>query len=306
MTQLSPRQLEYLIATIETGTVTGAAQQCHVSQSAVSVGLRELERQTGVELFVDDRTRGMVPTMAGRALAARAAEVLAMLESLPVIARDNAPGLLGLLRVGCFEALSTLILPDLVAKVGAANPALQIEFLEGSVTDLVRRMRLGELDLVIGAQHQMPGDMPHEVVLETTYHVVLSARHPLAGRPSIALRDLADEPAIFLDLPPTVERLDALARSHGVVPQLKWRSRSMATIQGLVARGLGYTIANQRHPDGIAGTDLPLVYLPIEGDLPSSGLAVAWRSGEPTANVRAVIEHLRAHADAWRFDADRA
>ena len=301
MTQVTPRQLEYLVATIETGTVTGAAVACHVSQSAVSVGLRELERVVGAQLFVEDRSRGMAPTLAGRALAARATEVLALLDALPDTARRHAPGLIGLVRIGCFEALSPLLLPDFVAESAERHPGLQVDFVEGSIRELAPRLRLGELDAIVGARNQLPGDLAVEHIFTTPFYVVLAADHPLARRDSVSFAELADLPAIFLDLPPTAERLDALIRGTGVTPRIRWRSRSMGTVQALVGRGLGYTVVNVRHPDSTPQGHA-VVHLPIEDDLPLSGISVAWRSGPASANVRAFIDHLHANAHRWRID----
>ncbi len=63
---MSLRQLDYFVIAAEIGTMTGAAQRLHVSQSAVSLGIAELERQLGVQLLLRCKAKGLTLTEAGR------------------------------------------------------------------------------------------------------------------------------------------------------------------------------------------------------------------------------------------------
>lgn len=63
---VSPRQLEYLVAVAETGGITAAAALCHVSQSAVSLAIGELERALDVRLVLRGSRRGTRLTAAGQ------------------------------------------------------------------------------------------------------------------------------------------------------------------------------------------------------------------------------------------------
>lgn len=80
--ELSLRQLSYFVAAAEAGTMTGAGAALHVSQSAVSLGLAELERQLGVRLVLRRRAHGLTLTAAGRELIGPARALLRLAEEL--------------------------------------------------------------------------------------------------------------------------------------------------------------------------------------------------------------------------------
>ncbi len=85
---MSLRQLDYFVIAAEIGTMTGAAQRLHVSQSAVSLGIAELERQLGVQLLLRCKAKGLTLTEAGRLLLPGARALLARAEKLQTGMRE--------------------------------------------------------------------------------------------------------------------------------------------------------------------------------------------------------------------------
>lgn len=79
-------------------------------------------------------------------------------------------------------------------------------------------------------------------------HLMVRAGHRLPRRECASFQEVADEYAIPLDAPPTIERVLGMIRMAGVEPRIRWASRSMETIRTMVARGMGYSVLNTR-PD---------------------------------------------------------
>ena len=96
------RQLRYLIAVLERGSVSRAAVELHLSQSSLSQALRGLESELGVQLLVRS-SRGVTATAAGAALLPEASEAVAQFDRALEVARGAGDGRAGRLRVG-FEA----------------------------------------------------------------------------------------------------------------------------------------------------------------------------------------------------------
>ena len=96
------RQLEYFVAVAEAGTVTAAAEQVHLSQSAMSTALADLERVLGVQLLVRHHARGVTLTPSGEELLISARLLLRQADDLDMSAHSLGEGLEGRVRLGCF------------------------------------------------------------------------------------------------------------------------------------------------------------------------------------------------------------
>src|SRR5262245_55827001 len=105
----SPRQLQYLVALSETGHFCRAAERCHVTQSTLSAGLKDLETLLGVTL-VERSKRRVVMTALGRTIVARARETLRDLEDMTELAAQGST-LSGPLTVGVIPTIAPYLMP---------------------------------------------------------------------------------------------------------------------------------------------------------------------------------------------------
>jgi len=124
--QLSLRQLSYFVTAAETGTMTKAAGVLHVSQSAVSLGVADLERQLGVQLLLRQRAKGLTLTAAGQRLVVDARALLQQAAELRVGAQDLGRSPRGRLVVGCFQTFGPIVMPGLLDSFGAEHPGVDL------------------------------------------------------------------------------------------------------------------------------------------------------------------------------------
>ncbi|MBQ1443932.1 MAG: LysR family transcriptional regulator [Renibacterium sp.] len=302
MTEITVKQLEYFVATLDRGSVTKAAAQCNVTQSAVSTGLGQLQKAVGAKLLLRTRSQGLLPTPAGRALADSARQALALIADMPGVAQQSIAGLRGSLRIGCMLPLSAHVIPAVVEHFALAEPQLDVQFFEGSAVDIQARMANGELDAGVLFRTQLDPDAAYRLIAPTEFRIMLAADHPLAGRQSISFRDVAEEPAILLDLVPTIERMRAVIQMAGVTAKIRWGSVNADTIRSLVIRGLGYSIVNLRQIQDADADTGEVVYLPISDPTPANGIVLAHRPDlAPSAKVLALAEFLLEGAEYWRY-----
>lgn len=111
MIDVTFRQLEYFVAVCDAGTTSAAAQRLHVSQSAVSLSLKQLERSLAVTLLDRHARNGMRPTATGRLVLAEARELLRSADRLASVAAAHERGEIGQFLLGCHSSLSRWLLP---------------------------------------------------------------------------------------------------------------------------------------------------------------------------------------------------
>lgn len=144
------RQLQYFAALETLGHFRRAAEACHVSQSAFSNGIAELEATLGVQL-VDRGNRRVTITPLGREIAVQARLCLRDLEDLASTAREGGRPLCGKLTLGVIPTISPFLLPGMLAKLRVAFPDLQLFLREQRSDELYRALLAGTMDLLLMA-----------------------------------------------------------------------------------------------------------------------------------------------------------
>ncbi|WP_263986592.1 LysR substrate-binding domain-containing protein, partial [Streptomyces sp. NK15101] len=118
--------------------------------------------------------------------------------------------------------------------------------------------------------------------------------HPLAGRDSVELAELSAEPLVLLDLPHSRDYFRSLVAATGTAPDVRYRTQSYETVRSLVARGLGYSVLNQRPATSqtYGGGEIAELRL-RDGGPPLEVKIASVASVTPTARARAVMDVLR-------------
>ncbi|MFF2780715.1 LysR substrate-binding domain-containing protein [Streptomyces sp. NPDC058052] len=244
--RISLRRLHAFVACAEAGTMTGAARRLFVSQGAVSVAIAQLERQVGVQLLLRSKAKGLTLTAAGRLLLPEARALLARADELQAGMRDLGEAPSGRLVIGCFTTLAPFFLPRVLEEFQAAHPQVTLDFVEGSLTDLQRRLREGECEVAVVYGVDIQAGIEYDTLYPTRPYVLLPAAHPLAEKEEIRLADLGDHDMIALDVPPSLRYFSEVLGSAGVSPRIRHRTESFETVRSLVARGVGYSLLIQR------------------------------------------------------------
>lgn len=297
MLNVTLRQLEHFVATVEEGSVSGAAQRLHVSPGAVSLALSELESVLRIRLIVRQRGKGITLTAGGRAVLAHAREVLSSTDALANAAGAVRGQLVGPLRIGCFTPLSPWLVPRIVQHFAVQHPAVELDFAEGSWDDLAGQLRSGLLDATFLYSAHTPTDLSTEEVIEVAPSVLLPPDHALAAQESVTLNDLRDEPAILLSIPPAGEVAEPFLARVGFTPKVRFRSSNVETVRSMVARGLGYSVNMGRRVGNRTVDGMPVVYRTFTDQLPRNAVVAARAQGAtPTVKVDALVAAARLHA----------
>lgn len=189
------RYLRYFLAVVAEGGVTDAASALGAAQSTVSTGLRSLERELAVGLF-HRSARSVRLTPAGERLVPQARRILDDVDRLRGMAAQEGGGLRGQVRIGTFTAMEQMFdLPALLRRFQGRYPGIDVRLLaslggsRGLGEDLVR----GRLDVAFlsGPARRGTEEVP---VTSAPYIAVLPPDHRLAGRSSVRLAELSEDP----------------------------------------------------------------------------------------------------------------
>ena len=265
---LSLRQLRYVVAAADYGHVTDAAKRLHVSQPSISSAIAELESEIGVPLFIRHHARGVSLTPVGERVVNEARLLLKHAQDFVQNAIEFGDALKGEIAVGCFLTLAIRFMPGLLAGFAQKYPGITVRLQEGDQEEMIATLLSGRIELALAYSLAVPDEINAEPLIDLPPHAIVSANHPLAHRPSVSLRELAEDPFILLDLPYSRDYFFGLFRAVGREPRIVFRSRSQELIRGLVAHGHGFAIQNAIPATTIAYDGNSIAVLALEDTLP--------------------------------------
>ncbi|WP_354699825.1 HTH-type transcriptional regulator CynR [Paraconexibacter sp. AEG42_29] len=289
------RQLRYLVAIVDHGTFTAAAEALHVAQPALSQQMRRLEAEVGLPLL-RRAPRGVTPTDAGGLLVARARRVLSELDAATA-ELDELQGLLrGRVVLGAMGSLGPVDLPALLARFHAEHPQVTLEVKEEPTAELVRLLAADAVDLAFATrQPALPSGVVEQVMAHEDLVLVVAPDHPLAGRRSpVRLGVLAQDPWIaFKGGTGLRQAMDAATAAAGVRPHVAFASNELDRVLALVARGLGVSVVPRS--TAMAARD-PIAIVDVTPRLRRE-IVLLWREDRPHAPAaRALLALIRRPA----------
>lgn len=300
MNEFTLRQLEYFVAIADSGSLSGAATHCRVSQAAVSLALTDLERSLGVQLVIRRRAKGAAVTPAGRILVTRARRLLSDAKELAAVGESLQGRLSGPLSVGCYSAYSSRVAPPLIQYFAQEHPTVSFDLVEGSSADLQEALLTGRLDAVLILRGHVLPQVEFEEVAVMRPAVLLPEAHRLAGREAVSLAELQDESVILSAVRPADTFVVAMMHDVGVEPHVSWRSESTEAIRSMVGRGIGYAVLLSAWPGLVTQEGKPLVFKPIVEDVPANAFVMAYaRGAHLTEKHHALLDFCRSQFDPF-------
>lgn len=258
------RQLRHFLAVAELGSVTEGARRVHLSPSAMSASLTALERAVGADLIVRRPALGSALTPAGRHLALEAHKLLGDAQRILVEVGPSPDRIVGTVRVGVPELLAPVVVASTIKALAERHPDLELDIRLGDVDELVDRVANGDLDLTF-AGVRLPDRFVSVELFTVVPHVLLPAGHRLATAVGVDLADLVAEPFILLDMLPGREHILQEFHGRSLVPDIRYRARSLELARSLVGQGLGYSVQAVRPWGDRSYEGRPLAVRPLVG-----------------------------------------
>ncbi|MEU8247032.1 LysR family transcriptional regulator [Nonomuraea sp. NPDC048916] len=238
---LSLRQLEYLVAVVEEGSFTRAAEMLHVTQPALSHQVQALERAVGAVLL-ERSPRGVNLTPAGRAMLPHARAALADTAGALAAVRQAIGLTAGELRLATVYSVSLGVLPEALRVWSRRHPDVDVRLFEHRHSDeLAQAMASGQADLAIGPRPPAWAGPVHTLGVEE-FVIAVSQDDPLATRRATeaGLATLRDHRWVhYAPDNGLAEVLNRACAAAGFQPKIAVRTEQTASAPILAAAGLG-------------------------------------------------------------------
>ncbi|HCR87860.1 MULTISPECIES: LysR family transcriptional regulator [Psychrobacter] len=250
---ISIRQLSAFISVADNGSFTRASEQMHLTQSAVSGLIKELESSLGIVLF-DRTTRQLSLSVVGHHLLPQARRILNEMQ----LFENEASSLTSLaqgqvrLAVSQFAASS---MPAVIAQFAKTYPDISVSLLDCSAENVLEHIQNIEVDLGVGTERgftEPDDDISADLLYQLPFCVVMPDNHALAQKSEVIWQDLVDTPLITLQGPfieQVTAELDEEIASH--IQQARYKVNFMSTALEMTRQGFGITLCLPYMPEVI-------------------------------------------------------
>ncbi|AXA89918.1 LysR family transcriptional regulator [Massilia sp. YMA4] len=235
------RQMRALVAVARTGSFTQAAALLHLTQSALSGQIKELETLLGVKV-VERSTRRVELSDVGRELVPLFDKMLQDLDGALADIASRKALRRGVVRVAAPQMMACTLLPQAIAAYRAQYPDIQVLLVDCPVDNVAQRVFSGEVDIGVGPERDALPDIEAQLLFEMPFVAVCPPGHALAAQETVRWADLGRHPFIALQGQFTERLLRDMKRGSLADPLHPYSEVTfMTTALALVAAGQGVT-----------------------------------------------------------------
>ncbi|MDX2164632.1 MAG: LysR substrate-binding domain-containing protein [Gammaproteobacteria bacterium] len=271
------RDLKYLVAVVESEHFGQAAEQCCVSQPTLSMQLKKLEDELGVQLF-ERNNKCVMTTPIGKQLAEQAKRILGEINTLKNIASNSKDPCSGDFHLGIIPTMGPYLLPQLLSALKKHLTKLNLIVFENKTENILKELHSGLLDAVILALPvEKEGLVCHELFREE-FILALPKDHLLTKKNKVNLSDIRHEELLLLEDGHCL-REQIMDACHMLSSQEKtgFKATSLETLKHLVASGLGVTLLPEMMVEKSAKNSGQVVFKHFAKPAPSRKVAILWR-----------------------------
>jgi LysR family hydrogen peroxide-inducible transcriptional activator len=299
------RQLRYLTALAKYGHFGRAADACSVTQPALSMQIRDLERTLGVKV-VERRPGELILTDAGREIARRGEEVLTASRDLVDFARHRGHPLTGRLTLGMIPSLAPYLLPKMLPALQGQFPELRLELRETQTKTLIEDIKSGALDCALLALPAGDGEIDAIRLFDDLFLLAVPADDPRPETVPIAVDAIDQSRLILLEdghcLRDQALAFCATARGRdNAAPAMSFGASSLTTVIQMVAAGFGATLIPQIAAE-VECRDSRVKFLRLKSPQPGRKIGLVFRKTSPRkaefAALGEVVKGCVAAADS--------
>jgi LysR family hydrogen peroxide-inducible transcriptional activator len=281
------RQLRYLTALARHRHFGRAAEDCAVTQPALSMQVRELEREIGAEL-VERRPGEIALTDTGLDVARRAEHILAATRDLVDFARHRDV-LSGRLVLGIIPTLAPYILPRMLPQLQARYPLLRLEVRETQTKQLLGELASGDLDCVMLALPAEDADVETLPLFTDAFLLAVPAADPLPAHSRVDVADVDRRRLILLEEGHCLrDQALAFCATKRRDQPAGLGATSLTTVMQMVANGYGVTLVPEVAIDAEL-RDARVKLLRFAEPEPGRTIGLAWRRTSPRGNDFAAL-----------------
>ncbi len=239
------RDLKYLVSVAKERHFARAAEKSFVSQPTLSMQIKKLEDELGVQIF-ERSQKSFLVTKVGKEILLKAEIILREAEEIRNIARNSKDPFSGELRIGAFPTLASYFFPKILGKISKKFPKLKLFLVEEKTATLLQKLQDGEIDAAFIALPIAASDLEVRAIFSESFLLAVPKNHALAKNKKIQAKDLKDQKLMLLEdghcmRSQALEVCDIV----GAFEQQDFKASSLETLRQMVEIGAGITLMPQ-------------------------------------------------------------
>jgi DNA-binding transcriptional LysR family regulator len=239
--ELNLNQLRCLHAVIKTGSFSKAADELCVSEPAVFVQVRSLERYVGFKLL-EKFKKELIPTESGRLLYHYAEKIFDLVEEAGSAVEELRDLKTGYLRIGATRAVCQYLMPAVISVFQDQHPLVKVHLDEGRSVELVHGVARRRYEIAILGRVNYPEGVTSLTFSRDEVLLIVSPESELAQRDRVSFQELAREPVVCSDSGSGVRAaLENAFEKRGLKPLATIEAANPEFIKSLVKQGKGYS-----------------------------------------------------------------
>lgn len=269
------RQLEYFVSLAQAQTFSSAAEQVHVSQPALSQGIKKLEDDLGVQL-VERMGKQIKLTNEGEKFLPEAMDVLDSVRSAESAVDTANATVDGTLRLGVIPTIAPYFLPALINRLEPNENDLEVHVEEQQTDPLLKQLKIGKVDHLLLSPPIPRDGLSTRSVGEEPFYLAVHEDDAIASRASITVDRISDEPMLLLEEGHCLrDQTLSFCQRNKFSPNVVFQGSSLQSILNLIASGFGYTFVPEMV---VEGRSIPEVtYVPLADPTPSREIILVRR-----------------------------
>jgi len=236
------RDLKYIVEVAREQNFARAAAKTFVSQPALSMQIKKLEDELGVQIFERDLKNFLI-TKVGEEIIKKAEIILHEAQEIKNIAKNSHDPYSGELRIGAFPTLASYFFPQNIKKISKKFPKLKLLLIEEKSEELIKKIQNGEIDCAFLAVPIAASDLDHVKIFSEKFLLATPKNHELAKKKKISQHDLRGKNLMLLEDGHCMrdQALEACSLL-GAFEQEDFRATSLEVLRQMVIAGSGITL----------------------------------------------------------------
>lgn len=293
MVDYTLKQLRYALAVAETSHFGQAAETCHVTQSALSQQIKQLEQTCNAQLF-ERRNRDVRMTPFGREFLAHAARIIRDADALTRFAAENSGVPNRAIRFGLIPTVAPYLLPEIYPALRTAMPSIRFDVREGHTDRLLAQLDAGDLDLALIATDPPPSARLETRPLFADPFVAAMPKDRFVESP-VSLTNIPHDQILLLDEGHCFreQAMEACAMRDATANM--FAATSLSTIVEFVANGQGLTLLPAISLKK-EGADPRIAIHPLAAPGAERVLSLVWQKSSPFRSLFEKVGTIAANA----------
>jgi DNA-binding transcriptional LysR family regulator len=285
------QQVRYFVTLAQVLNFTRAAEQCNVSQPALTRAIQQLEQELGGPLFHRERGNTHLSEL-GRVMQPYLAAIHDQSRAAKAHAKAASQLEKATLTIGAMCTIGPQLVADLIIRFRTAHPDVDLDIVDGGAPRMIEQLEKGELEIaIVGIPDALPETLHKLPIFEERFVILLPPNHRLCASNPIRAAELHEEPYVSRSNCEVLAPVRKDLNSRGIFMRQVFSSTRDDWVQGMIKAGLGIGFFPE-----YSVTDPDLVVRPLVEPGYSRTIYVATVRGRPhSAAVGAFVQEARRY-----------